>query len=290
MTWKIGGQSYPIHPLDATLNPSIMGMTDGAVRNSNGDDCCIGMFQPISSDRGDDTTYDIILGMSFLRNVYALFDHGDFIEGSNEDRGDLYIQLLSTTDVPSSHLDFVEVRLSGDDTTGTQILNAWDPSLESSDSSTNKSSSGKNSHLKIIFLALAITAGVLGGLLLMWACCCRRKSESNRMRDEWRMGLSSSNSNANNSDSRQSQYDYQGETRYDPVPVHDSHGGSGNSNYAGVGLGRDAPPYLPYDAAFGQGQGHGHEQSLYDPPPQTYNPRASSPSPGGYANTFESRR
>ncbi|KAK7468975.1 hypothetical protein VKT23_003473 [Stygiomarasmius scandens] len=315
ITWKIGGTRYPIHPLDATLKPSIMGMSDDAVVNSNGDECCIGMFQPMSFDRGDDPTYDIILGMSFLRNVYALFNYGDFIEGSSTDRGDPYLQMLSTTDVPSSHLDFVEVRLGGVDTTGEQNLNA--PNFSSDDSS---SKSSKNSKLKVIFLGLAIAAGVLGIALLLWAFCCRRRANRGKggkgvkPNAGWMAyggygrlgdpnanagpgaypfrGLSSSSSQPQPiPENQRYSYPYSGsgqgaETRYDPVPT--STTAPPGTNYAGVGLSRgEAPPYSTHDQYSGRG---GFEpDQLYDPP------RAYSPVPqgghghgnGGYASPWD---
>ncbi len=53
-----------------------------------------------------------------MRNVYALFDYGDWVKDSSVDRGDPYIQLLSVTDASAAHADFVKVRLGGVDTTG----------------------------------------------------------------------------------------------------------------------------------------------------------------------------
>ncbi|KAK7468972.1 hypothetical protein VKT23_003471 [Stygiomarasmius scandens] len=151
-TWivpcTIEGTWYPIHPLDA-----IMGMSDSAVTNSNGDECCIGMFQPVSFDTGDDPTYH-------PKN-----------RGPRRIGETTFLQMLSTTDVSSSHLDFVEMRLGGVDTTGEQNLNA--PNFSSDDSS---SKSSKNSKLKVIFLGLAIAAGVLGIVILLWAFCCRRRA------------------------------------------------------------------------------------------------------------------
>ncbi|THV03006.1 acid protease [Dendrothele bispora CBS 962.96] len=307
ITWKIGGVRYPIHPLDATLKPSIMGMPDGSVVNSNGDECCIGMFQPVSFDTGSDPTYDIILGMSFLRNVYALFNYGDFIDGSMTNRGDPYMQILSTTDVPSSHLDFVEVRLGGVDTTGDQNLNP--PNYSTDDSSSSSKSSSKNSKMKVIFLGLAIAAGVLGLALLLWAFCCRRRASRKggkvKPNAGWmayggygRVGDPNSNagpgaypfqglsSSGNQGQGQNPSYSYpyanNGEDmRYDPVPTSTT----APSNYAGVGLDRgDAPPYSRYDQS-GPGQ-------LYDPP------RAYSPNPesgghghghGGYASPWDRR-
>ncbi|SJL07766.1 uncharacterized protein ARMOST_11116 [Armillaria ostoyae] len=115
ITFKFSGNSYYIHPLDATMDPSLVDLPDlHNLVNSEGQSSCIGSFQPIASAAISDT-YDMILGMSFLRNVYAVFNFGDFVAGGNDTtiRGDPYIQLLSTTDPAEAHSDFVTVRLSG---------------------------------------------------------------------------------------------------------------------------------------------------------------------------------
>jgi hypothetical protein len=57
---------------------------------------------------------------STVRNAYQLIDFGDFVDGSDENVADPYIQLLSITDRAKAHEDFVNVRLNGTDTTGSQ--------------------------------------------------------------------------------------------------------------------------------------------------------------------------
>lgn len=123
ITFKFSGNSYHIHPLDATMDPSPLGLT--GVVNSEGQSSCIGSFQPISFSTSGQQTFDMILGMSFLRNVYAIFNYGDFIAGGNDtsNRGNPYLQFLSTTDPSEAHSDFVAVRLNGNDTTGGQTFN-----------------------------------------------------------------------------------------------------------------------------------------------------------------------
>ncbi|KAK0464234.1 aspartic peptidase domain-containing protein [Desarmillaria tabescens] len=153
ITFKFSSISYPIHPLDATMDPSLLGLT--GVVNSEGQSSCIGSFQPISFSTPGAQTYDMILGMSFLRNVYAVFNYGDFIAEGNDtsNRGDPYVQFLSTTDPTEAHSDFVTVRLNGNDTTGGQTLNG-------------PTSSGSGGLPRAVYFGIA--AGVLGlGLLLM---------------------------------------------------------------------------------------------------------------------------
>ncbi|KAF8158193.1 aspartic peptidase domain-containing protein [Crassisporium funariophilum] len=115
ITFKFAGQSYPVHPLDMSMN-------------SKGEAVCIGTFQPFTYDRGINPNYDMVLGMAFMRNVYTLFDYGDYIDNS-PDLMDPYIQMLSITNMTEAHQDFVTVRLNGVDTTGTRGLK--DPSASS---------------------------------------------------------------------------------------------------------------------------------------------------------------
>ncbi|RDB14602.1 Pepsin A [Hypsizygus marmoreus] len=114
ITFRFGGKRYPIHPLDATIHPKTVGIS--TILNSQGQESCIGAFQPISYDTGDSPNYDMVLGMAFLRNVYTLMDYGDFIVDSTQ-KDDPYIQFLSTTDPAEAHTDFVKIRLDGIDST-----------------------------------------------------------------------------------------------------------------------------------------------------------------------------
>ncbi|KAF9046535.1 aspartic peptidase domain-containing protein [Panaeolus papilionaceus] len=117
VTFRFGGRSYPMHPLDMTIDPESIGLPE--VISSDGERACIGTFQPFTYDRGARPNYDMVLGMAFMRNVYTLFDYGDFIQGSTT-LADPYIQLLSITSTSEAHQDFVTVRLGGEDTTATR--------------------------------------------------------------------------------------------------------------------------------------------------------------------------
>ena len=55
-----------------------------------------------------------------MRNVYSLFNFGDFVDGSPSNAAAPYVQLLPLTDPKRAHLDFVNARLDGVDTTGDQ--------------------------------------------------------------------------------------------------------------------------------------------------------------------------
>ncbi|KAH9065101.1 acid protease [Lactarius deliciosus] len=107
-TFLIGGQSYPIHPLD--LNHQ--------VTDDKGNKICFGPFQPLIAG-AENSAYDVILGMAWLTNVYLLIDYGDFVDGTTR-TGDPYVQLLPMTDPAAAHADFVATRLGGKDTTSSQ--------------------------------------------------------------------------------------------------------------------------------------------------------------------------
>ncbi|EIN06447.1 acid protease [Punctularia strigosozonata HHB-11173 SS5] len=103
MTMQFGSVHIPIHPLDTNF--------DAGLKHK-----CIGAFQPITGNATADTgNWDMILGMSFLRNVYLLINYGNFIPCSTSPcltRDDPYVQLMATTTNPSVvHDDFARARL-----------------------------------------------------------------------------------------------------------------------------------------------------------------------------------
>ncbi|PIL22833.1 hypothetical protein GSI_15528 [Ganoderma sinense ZZ0214-1] len=151
ITFKFGGKSFPVHPLDANID---LNLTD-----SSGNHVCFGAFQPMASQSG--ATYDAIFGMAFLRNAYTYINFGDFVDGSTNTTADPYIQLLATTnDTAEAHSDFLRVR--GD--------SPWTPS---------DASLGQRirSHLPLVIgLAVAAALLLLGGLFLCCAGLRRRRA------------------------------------------------------------------------------------------------------------------
>ncbi|KAI9431473.1 aspartic peptidase domain-containing protein [Lactarius indigo] len=107
VTFFVGGQSYHVHPLD----------TNQQGTDDDGNDICFGAFQPLIAG-AESSTYDMILGMAWLTNVYLLIYYGDLVDGTNNFIP--YIQLLPMTDRAAAHADFVATRLNGTDTTGSQ--------------------------------------------------------------------------------------------------------------------------------------------------------------------------
>jgi len=94
MALQIGGQVFPIHPLDVTpstpLDPTI----------------CIGSFIPASFSVGND--FDWLVGDNFLRSVYSVYDFGDF--DSSGQMGDPYMKFLSIIDPDQGSIDFCKER------------------------------------------------------------------------------------------------------------------------------------------------------------------------------------
>ena len=154
-------------------------------------------FQPISTAFSMLGHYDMILGMnackrplllwtccccsSFLRrvvrNFYTLFDYGNFVSDTSNDRGDPYVQLLPLTDRTAALADFAKIRQNG---TGSSSSNVLLPASQESHSPV--SAAEKKQHLEgavarnwpYIFVGcLAFVLSVLG--CCVYACCCRKR-------------------------------------------------------------------------------------------------------------------
>lgn len=76
------GVEYPVHPID-----TIAATSDGA-----GGVICFSGF-PFSD--GFSNSEDLLIGDSFLRNVYSLYDYGSFLNESTTP----FIQLLSVSHI-----------------------------------------------------------------------------------------------------------------------------------------------------------------------------------------------
>ncbi|KLO13868.1 acid protease [Schizopora paradoxa] len=133
ISFSFGGVKYPIHPLDLSLPFDPNG-------DALADDMCIGTFMPSSASSFEKLgELDIILGMPFLRNTYFLGNFGNLTSSQIGSTEAPYVQLLSTTDMTTAHKEFVEVRLGGIDSTGTQ------PALLSASGSSTQNSTGSSS-------------------------------------------------------------------------------------------------------------------------------------------------
>ncbi|CDO77319.1 hypothetical protein BN946_scf184775.g9 [Trametes cinnabarina] len=151
ITFKFGGISYPVHPLDTVMD-DLHGPLDDTGKPS-----CVGAFQPMTADE----PYDIVLGMAFLRNAYILMSFGNFVDGTATQADQPYVQLRSITDPAEAHQDFVQQRLNGIDTTGSQKL------LPPSDADNTQVTITVQQKLKP-YIPWIISASILGGLLLVF--------------------------------------------------------------------------------------------------------------------------
>lgn len=171
VTFNFGGVSYPIHPLDVSSS-------DFGVTFSNGNPACLGTFQPVTSAFSLLGEYDMILGMAFLRNTYALINYGNFITGGSNSNNP-YIQLLPLTNVESAVNDFIQVRLNGQNTINSSQYALLPASQEQH--SPESAAEKKQAYEELVLSRWPYI--VVGGLVLLillisycvWRCCCRRK-------------------------------------------------------------------------------------------------------------------
>ncbi|KAH8832319.1 aspartic peptidase A1 [Flagelloscypha sp. PMI_526] len=156
LTFSFGGKKFPMHPLDVVND-------DFRVKNSKGEHVCIGAFQPITTAFSIFGNFDIILGMSFMRNSYTLMNYGNWLDSSNTKQQDPYIQLLSVTDAAAARKEFIDVRL------------------------TAKTPLKKKKYQEMVLSRWPyILAGCLVGVALIagfciWRCCCRRGAKKGKL-------------------------------------------------------------------------------------------------------------
>lgn len=90
------GQEIPIHPLDLTQ------LNNGTNDDNEDVTYCSSTFGTL----GSDSDQDMLLGDSFLRNAYSLFDYGDFTGEEGDQVANAYAQLLALTDPSDALSDF----------------------------------------------------------------------------------------------------------------------------------------------------------------------------------------
>jgi len=94
MALQIGGQVFPLHPLDVSPSTALDPST------------CIGSFIPQSVAVGSDI--DWLVGDNFLRSVYSVYDFGDF--DASGKMGNPYMKFLSILDPDQASIDFHDIR------------------------------------------------------------------------------------------------------------------------------------------------------------------------------------
>jgi hypothetical protein len=122
--------------------------------------CCSSLFSPC-----------------VVRNFYTLFDYGNFVEDSSNDRVDPYVQLLPLTNPTTALADFISIRLNGTKSSSSNVLLP-----ASQESHSPVSASEKKQHIEgaiarnwpYIFVGcLVFVASVVG--CCVYRCCCRRR-------------------------------------------------------------------------------------------------------------------
>ncbi|KAJ7069539.1 aspartic peptidase A1 [Mycena amicta] len=181
LTFHFGGVAFPIHPLDVVDD-------NFKITDALGNHVCIGAFQPITSAFSLFGNFDAIFGMAFLRNAYTLMDYGDWVDGTTNDRGDPFIQLLPLTDRDAAHADFVKVRLNGVDTTGSSQY-ALLPASEQQKSPVSEEEKKKKYEEMILSRWPYILVGCLVGVILLvafivWRCCCRKRINAKKHKNK----------------------------------------------------------------------------------------------------------
>ncbi|KDQ61393.1 hypothetical protein JAAARDRAFT_171578 [Jaapia argillacea MUCL 33604] len=103
LEFTLGGDAFVIHPLDIT------NLTTIELPNGSSVTFCFNTYQPFTLDSKGFSGFDMILGDAFLRNVYALFDYGEYnnTDGFSDQS---YVRLLSTTNGSTAYSDFVSSR------------------------------------------------------------------------------------------------------------------------------------------------------------------------------------
>ncbi|KAJ3873792.1 acid protease [Lentinula edodes] len=176
---------YPIHPLDMTAF--------NGVDETTGEDVCLGWFQPIADNILSDPnfgSFDVILGAAFLRNAYLLINFGDFVDGSNSSVADPFIQLFSTVNRTAAHLDFVNVRLGGKDTTSMQdpllsVSEAQSSSSNLADALSDSSDNDEPVYKKTWFIVVVSIAGAIILAAIGWSIYnLTRRSRRSNVRSE----------------------------------------------------------------------------------------------------------
>ncbi|KAG8689477.1 hypothetical protein FRC09_012411, partial [Ceratobasidium sp. 395] len=166
---SIGGRRFPMHPLDVT-SPSLAS-TDNTT--------CYGVFLPMSFSAGAGE-FDLLLGDVFLRNVYAMFDLGDWENGRTDMTGNPYVKLLSITNATAASTDFHRLR-GGSANEANRISNAQSSVSSGFSSSAVSAGSDKLDHLiryaeiLLSLLALSTFIIVLAAGVLVYVLFFRHK-------------------------------------------------------------------------------------------------------------------
>ncbi|TCD60070.1 hypothetical protein EIP91_010788 [Steccherinum ochraceum] len=175
------GEIYTL-PCETELNITFVLRLDKT--DDLGNPICLGAFQPIMKT-AQSSSFDMLLGMAFLRNTYMLVNFGDFVEGSTKKTNDPFIQLLPTTELGEAHNDFVSTRLNGvDDTANFHLLPA--SVLPPSDENTQEDNESFSEKIHPYLPYIIAVSSALGALLIgsiVWCILGSRKKKYQKLHE-----------------------------------------------------------------------------------------------------------
>ncbi len=119
----------------------------------------------------------VVLSPAVVRNVYLLINSGNFVDGTTN-KAPPYAQLLSLTDAGTAHLDFVQTRLAGVDTTGQQAFSANQP-VSSPDVS---SSNDQQTKMVVIYIVVSGAFFLVFCTITVYIILRRRRSRQSNTR------------------------------------------------------------------------------------------------------------
>ncbi|KAI0673814.1 aspartic peptidase domain-containing protein [Trametes maxima] len=110
VTVKFGGQDFPIHPLDLTQPLETEVEIPGT--NVTFDALlCRGSFTPVTPKLAAFNAFDLLLGDTFLKNVYVSYNYGDNYDRKNLTNFGLpYVQMLPVTERETAWAEWLSVR------------------------------------------------------------------------------------------------------------------------------------------------------------------------------------
>ena len=176
-----------------------------------------------------------------------LINFGDFVEGNPEHQGDPFMQLLPTTDPAKAHAAFVQSRLNGVDTTGSQVRLNTSTTFDNANPNSSGSDDDFNHVKSFIQKNWVYFAAGGGGLVALILGCCLFSSIRNRNRRRRNAASSAYPVGAGAGSYK---------PLHDPAPGMEEHYGSGSQQSGAIGTYGGGPPAYEYSA-----------------PPQSYQPQ-----------------
>jgi len=273
ISFNFAGINYPIHPLDV--------VDDNFARtDSTGKKVCIGAFQPITSAFSLLGHYDMILGMSFLRNAYTLLNFGNWIDSSSS-QGHPFMQMSPLSDFNAARKDFVQVRLGGNDSisdTRWSLLPAdqLQRSPLAPDEQKKKYQEMILSRWPYILTGCLVLVILLVGLCV-WRCCCRRRVKKGS-KGEAGGALSKGGLFSKSSAQRESYVQLEAKNNHSSANL--------TSPFTPHASQHDLSQHAPHTPGF---QEHDHRQSDYPPAFQEHDPRQSGYSQHNYQGGYHAQ-